>query len=45
MKLKTKIFFFEGRLAQYKYFNTDEVIERALNLYKKIKNLKINIKN
>ena len=29
--------FFEGRLAQYKYFNTDEVIERALNLFNILK--------
>ena len=26
--------FFEGRLAKYKYFNTDEVIESALFLFK-----------
>ena len=30
--------FFEGRLAQYKYFNTDEVIERALDLFNILKN-------
>ncbi len=29
--------YFEGRLAKYKYFNTDEVIENALDLYKKLK--------
>ena len=29
--------YFEGRLAKYKYFNTDEVIENALELFKKIK--------
>jgi UDP-galactopyranose mutase len=28
--------FFEGRLASYKYLNTDQVIEKALNLHKKI---------
>ena len=28
--------FFEGRLARYKYFNTDEVIENALELFKKL---------
>jgi len=32
--------FFEGRLAQYKYLNMDEVIERSLNLFQRIKNLK-----
>ena len=36
---KNKIFF-EGRLAQYKYLNMDEVIERALNLFQRIKKLK-----
>ena len=36
-KIKNKNVFFEGRLAQYKYFNTDEVIERALNLFKILK--------
>lgn len=35
-----KRIFFEGRLAQYKYLNMDEVIERALNLFQKIKNFK-----
>ena len=35
--------FFEGRLAKYKYFNTDEVIESALFLFKKLKkNYKVN---
>lgn len=34
-----KNIFFEGRLAMYKYFNTDEVIERALNLFNRIKKL------
>ena len=29
--------FFEGRLANYKYFNTDEVIESALSLFRKLK--------
>ena len=29
--------YFEGRLAKFKYFNTDEVIENALELFKKIK--------
>ena len=32
-----KNIYFEGRLARYKYFNTDEVIENALDLYKKLK--------
>ena len=32
-----KDIFFEGRLAQYKYLNMDEVIERALILFNKIK--------
>ena len=32
-----KNIFFEGRLAKYKYFNTDEVIESALILFKKLK--------
>ena len=36
-----KNIFFEGRLAQYKYLNMDEVIERALNLFNRIK-LKFN---
>ena len=29
--------FFEGRLANYKYLNTDEVIEKALELFDEIK--------
>lgn len=29
--------YFEGRLAKYKYFNTDEVIENALLLFNKLK--------
>ena len=29
--------FFEGRLAKYKYFNTDEVIENALVLFNFLK--------
>ena len=29
--------FILGRLAKYKYFNTDEVIESALILFKKLK--------
>lgn len=32
-----KNIYFEGRLAQYKYLNIDEVIERALKLFKKLK--------
>ena len=36
LKEKKKNVFFEGRLASYKYLNTDEVIERALNLYHEI---------
>ncbi len=32
-----KNIFFEGRLAQYKYLNMDEVIERALILFNRIK--------
>jgi UDP-galactopyranose mutase len=32
-----KNFFFEGRLAQYKYLNMDEVIENALLLFSKLK--------
>lgn len=35
-EIKNNIFF-EGRLARYKYFNTDEVIENALTLSKKLK--------
>tara|TARA_B100001057_G_scaffold439721_1_gene473119 strand:+ start:183 stop:1313 length:1131 start_codon:yes stop_codon:yes gene_type:complete len=31
--------FFEGRLARYKYFNTDEVIENALELFGKLKKI------
>tara|TARA_B100001093_G_scaffold519477_1_gene608688 strand:- start:810 stop:1928 length:1119 start_codon:yes stop_codon:yes gene_type:complete len=37
IKEETKNVYFEGRLARYKYFNTDEVIQNALNLYKKLK--------
>ena len=37
IKEKNKNIYFEGRLARYKYFNTDEVIENALLLYKKLK--------
>lgn len=44
-RLENKNIYFEGRLAQYKYFNTDEVIERALDLFnilkKKYKNRNI----
>ena len=32
-----KNIYFEGRLAKYKYFNTDEVIEKALFLFNRIK--------
>ncbi len=32
-----KNIFFEGRLAKYKYLNMDEVIERALLLFQKLK--------
>ena len=35
-EIESQNIFFEGRLAQYKYFNTDEVIERALNLFKNL---------
>tara|TARA_A100000164_G_C21869419_1_gene754348 strand:- start:68 stop:1195 length:1128 start_codon:yes stop_codon:yes gene_type:complete len=38
VKEKAKNIFFEGRLANYKYFNTDEVIESSLKLYKYLKN-------
>lgn len=37
LKENKKNIFFEGRLANYKYFNTDEVIESALSLFKKLK--------
>ena len=37
IKEKKRNIYFEGRLAKYKYFNTDEVIENALSLYKKLK--------
>jgi len=36
-KLQKKQIYFEGRLATYKYMNTDEVIEKALNLFETIK--------
>jgi len=36
-KVENQNIFFEGRLAQYKYFNTDEVIERALDLFNILK--------
>tara|TARA_B100000700_G_C14998711_1_gene835246 strand:- start:821 stop:1939 length:1119 start_codon:yes stop_codon:yes gene_type:complete len=39
-KEEKKRIFFEGRLARYKYLNMDEVIERSLNLFQKIRNLK-----
>ena len=29
--------FFEGRLARYTYYNTEEVIERAIDLYLNLK--------
>ena len=31
-----------GRLAQYRYFNMDQVIEEALNLFRKIEKLEQN---
>jgi len=37
-----KNIYFVGRLATYRYLNTDEVIESALNKFKKIKNKVIN---
>jgi UDP-galactopyranose mutase len=37
LKEEKKKVFFEGRLATYRYLNTDQVIERALLLYKKLK--------
>jgi len=36
-KLEKKHIYFEGRLAKYMYLNMDEVIERALNLFNKLK--------
>ena len=36
------LIYFEGRLAQYKYFNTDEIIERALTLFNQLKKKKSN---
>ena len=36
-KEKKKHIYFEGRLAKYKYFNTDEVIQNALDLFKILK--------
>ena len=36
-KLAKQNIFFEGRLATYRYLNTDEVIEQALKLFDKIK--------
>ena len=36
-KLEKKNIYFEGRLANYKYLNMDEVIECALKLFKKLK--------
>ena len=35
--LEKKHIYFEGRLAKYKYLNMDEVIERALLLFQKLK--------
>ena len=37
IKEMKKNVYFEGRLAKYKYFNTDEVIESALDLFNKLK--------
>jgi UDP-galactopyranose mutase len=37
LKEEKKNVFFEGRLATYRYLNTDEVIEKALLLYKRLK--------
>tara|TARA_Y100000389_G_C17435252_1_gene505098 strand:- start:792 stop:1916 length:1125 start_codon:yes stop_codon:yes gene_type:complete len=37
MNEKKKNVYFEGRLAKYKYFNTDEVIENALILFEDLK--------
>ena len=34
---KKRNIYFEGRLAKYKYFNTDEVIENALTLFNQLK--------
>lgn len=39
-KEKKRRIFFEGRLAQYTYINMDQAIERSLNLFQKIRNLK-----
>ena len=36
-KEKEKNVYFEGRLARYKYFNTDHVVENALQLYSQLK--------
>ena len=36
-KLEKKNIYFEGRLASYRYLNMDEVIEAALNLFKRLK--------
>ena len=37
VKEMKKNVYFEGRLAKYKYFNTDEVVENALNLFQTLK--------
>jgi UDP-galactopyranose mutase len=37
VKEMKKNIYFEGRLAKYKYFNTDEVVENALNLFQTLK--------
>ena len=37
LKENKRNIFFEGRLAKYKYFNTDEVIESSLKLFKNLK--------
>ena len=36
-QLEKENIFFVGRLAQYKYFNMDQAILSALQLYEKIK--------
>ncbi len=39
LKENKKNVFFEGRLARYKYYNTDEVIESSLLLFNKLKKI------
>ena len=40
LALEKKNIYFVGRLANYKYFNMDEAIKNALELFEQIENIK-----